>query len=132
MNRCPVQGKRQFTSSKTAWEFVWHFELDKRPTEPTRNWHVYKCKNCKTWHLTNQERWRLHPNTVKIQAVKDLKNNAPIKLRPIHSLIENAYNRMYIHLGIKKPKTTLVGVLPLKAQRRILQELTKEQSTGAI
>ena len=58
----------------------------------------------------------------------------PIKRTHIQTIIARAYNLMYQHLGIVKPKnmTTLKGVLPLEEQRRLLQALTASQSTGQI
>ena len=56
----------------------------------------------------------------------------PVKIRPIQDLIKNAYNLMYKHLGIKKPKTTLKGTLPIALQREILHSLTTSQTCGKV
>lgn len=57
----------------------------------------------------------------------------PIKRKPVDEIMAHAYRLMREHLGLQAPKhTTLKGQLPLTEQRRLLQELTKQQSTGVV
>lgn len=55
------------------------------------------------------------------------------KIKPTDEIMAHAYRLMREHLGLQAPKhTTLKGQLPLTEQRRLLQELTKQQSTGVV
>ena len=59
--------------------------------------------------------------------------NKTYKRKPVEEIMVCAYRLMREHLGLQAPKhTTLKGQLPLTEQRRLLQELTKQQSTGVV
>jgi hypothetical protein len=77
-------------------------------------------ENADLWLYHRLLRYTGQPKPKKVESARFIKRTH------IQTIISCAYNLMYTHLGISKPETTLVGVLPLVEQQRILQALTQK------